>query len=62
MKVEVEGKTKGKKRVGKRDDDIEKTRKILDFLDKRLVSFQQTRKQLRALLAQLEEQLKIMTD
>jgi len=59
--MKVKGKPKDKKVVGARDDDIEETRKILDFLNEKLVSFQQTRKQLRVLLVQLEKQLKILT-
>lgn len=59
--MKVKAKTKDKKQVGKRDDDIEKTREILDFLDRELVSLQQVRSQVRALLTQLEEQLRTLT-
>lgn len=57
--MKVKRKTKNKTQIGK-ENDIEKTREILDLFDEKLVSFQDARKQLRALLTQLEEQLKTL--
>jgi len=58
--MKVKAKTKNRKQAGERDKNIDKTREILDLFDEQLVSFQQTRKQLRALLSQLEEQMKTL--
>lgn len=58
--MKVKAKTKNRKQTDERDKNIDKTREILDLFDEQLVSFQQTRKQLRALLSQLEEQMKTL--
>ncbi|UCE16817.1 MAG: hypothetical protein JSV12_04230 [Candidatus Bathyarchaeota archaeon] len=58
--MKVKAKTKNRKQADEKDKNIDKTREILDLFDEQLVSFQQTRKQLRALLSQLEEQMKTL--